>query len=216
MPKVLVISLWLLLPAALTAQRMGTAHFSGHGRGYFASGSSRGGYGRARAYGVPFLDSFYAGDLGSPDDSSALPPWARSLQGLPSLAVPPTPPPPPLMIELQGDRYVQISGNEVSPAQVIDRPAADPSNPGSVAVTKPAAQPQIAILVYRDGHRQEISAYTISNGMLYASADYYSSGAWSQTIPLSSLDLRETVGANQTRGFEFRLPSAANEVIVGP
>jgi hypothetical protein len=73
-----------------------------------------------------------------------------------------------------------------------------------------------AVLVYRDGHRQETSSYTIADGILYASADYATTGAWNQKIALSSLNVPETVATNSSRGLHFQLPAAPNEVIVGP
>ena len=51
---------------------------------------------------------------------------------------------------------------------------------------------------------------------MYAKADYYNSGSWNRKIELSTLNLPETVQINQTHGLNFQLPSAPNEVIVGP
>jgi hypothetical protein len=74
----------------------------------------------------------------------------------------------------------------------------------------------LAVLVFLDRHREEISGYTISGDALYASSNFYSNGSWSRRIELSSLNLTETLNENRTRGIHFRLPSAPNEVIVGP
>jgi hypothetical protein len=125
------------------------------------------------------------------------------------------------MIELQGDHYVQVSGDDASQAQMIGPktigpPTAEKASLRSDAASTAQTQRAATVLVFRDGHRQEISDYTIANATLYASADYYSSGAWNQKIELASLDLRETLSANRSRGVQFRLPTAANEVIVGP
>jgi hypothetical protein len=215
MSKALLLTLLWLVPAGLSAQHMGGAHFAGRGRGYAPRATGRS-YGRNGAFGVPFLDAFYGDDLGSPDQA-AVPPPARYSPGAPPFAGRETPAPAaPLMIELVGDRYVQVSGNTVSSAQVIDRPAPDSSQAASAGLSRTPAEPEAAILVFRDGHRQEVSGYTIASGQLYASTDYYSSGAWNQTIALAALNLRETVSANQARGLRFRLPAAPNEVIVGP
>ena len=81
-----------------------------------------------------------------------------------------------------------------------------------------AADPELvpAILIFRDGHREEVSEYTIADGSLYTRADYYTNGSWNRKIELSSLNLSETVRSNQSRGVRFQLPSFPNEVIVRP
>jgi hypothetical protein len=217
MNKLLVISLLWLAPAGLAAQRMGSVHVSGRSFSHFASRVNRGGYGRAAAYRVPFFDGFYSDDGGGPEDTAVPEPAMMYMRPSPSGTVRENPgPSAPLLIELQGDRYVQVSGSEVSPAQMIDRMPPNSASNTNGAGLKPPAQAETTLLVFRDGHREEISAYTIAGGMLYASADYYSSGTWNQTIALAALDLRETVRANQTRGVLFRVPAAANEVVVGP
>jgi hypothetical protein len=218
MRRFLLISLLFAMPASLPAQRMGFAHFSGHSSGHFASSFNRGGYGRSGAYAVPFFDPLYSDNVDGADYSGT------PMQPVMYRQIPPAaethPPAQPLMIELQGDRYVQVSGDEVSHGQMIDQMPIDrmPDAPGPRSGAAPTSHTQrpATVLVFRDGHRQEISDYTITNGMLYASADYYSSGAWNQKIELASLDLRETLSVNQSRGNQFRVPTAANEVIVGP
>lgn len=128
---------------------------------------------------------------------------------------PPLPPAEPLLIELQGDHYVQLSGDTGSREQVLD--ARSPSaRLDNEPIARDAAPRRAAFLVFRDGHSEEVSSYTISAGALYASADYYSSGTWNRKIELSSLNLPETIRANQQRGIQFQLPLAPNEVIVGP
>jgi hypothetical protein len=122
----------------------------------------------------------------------------------------------PLLIELQGNSYVQISGDAASgkhdsPAQVLEQ-VREPVRSASAA----ELQPQPTVLVFRDGHRLEVSDYTIADGFLYASSDYYRSGSWNQKIGLAVLNLDETVSSNRSRGVTFRLPSAPNVVIVGP
>lgn len=213
MRKLLLITLLLALaaPFSMTAQRMGFAHFSGRGRGF-----NRPGFGRTAFYPVPWFDPFYSGY-----DSDVASPAPQPMVVLMQAAAPATAPDPaapalPLMIELQGDRYVQVSGDAVSPSLMIDRiPAVQPAVPSRAATTA-AAQLTSTILVFRNGQRQEVSAYTIADGTLYAVSDYYNSGVWNQKIALSALNLPETLAANQSRGVRFRLPSAPNEVIVGP
>lgn len=126
----------------------------------------------------------------------------------------PAPSPQPLMIELQGDRYVQVSGDDDSGAQRIDQPVARVSAK-STAQQRPQQNPPV-LLVFRDGHSEEISSYTIENGSLYSAADYYTAGSWNRKIELSSLNLPATLNSNRSRGVPFMLPTAPNEVVVGP
>jgi len=120
------------------------------------------------------------------------------------------------MIELQGDRYVQVSGDQSSQAQMVDSYSGSQSSAQPRSSPRSQPPPSAAVLVFRDGHRQEVSAYTIADGVLYASADYATTGMWNQSIELASLNVPETVATNSSRGLRFQLPSAPNEVIVGP
>jgi hypothetical protein len=205
---------------------------NGFGRGLAGNGLGQRGFGRGNqgfpgGFAVPFFsDGLYSDLLSTGYPAASQPPvfvmQAPSAAPTPAAAFPA--PEPPLMIELQGDRYVQVSGEAKSSAQMqmIDGGSAT----GSAAKTsKPASgqlvrasekQTMIATLVFRDGHREEISDYTITNGVVYAKADYYNSGSWNRKIELSSLNLPETVQVNQSNGLNFQLPSAPNEVIVGP
>jgi len=72
-----------------------------------------------------------------------------------------------------------------------------------------------AVLVFRDGHTEDIHDYIIADGFIYLRGDYYSDGYWSKKIDLSTLNLPETVKSNQARGVRFLLPSAPNIVTVG-
>jgi hypothetical protein len=159
--------------------------------------------------------------------------------GYPVAAVPPViilqaPPPPsadftpgyppspaqPLVIELRGDRYVRISGEEDSGAEVMNQgstPSRRPANLPVPASSEVRTQELIpATLIFRDGHREEVSDYTIADGVLYAGANLYTDGSWNRKIELSSLNLPATIKSNQSRGVRFQLPSSPNEVIVRP
>ena len=128
-------------------------------------------------------------------------------------------PPQPLMIELQGTHYVRLSGGDNSAEQFIDQDSATlQTMRASVPAThSPAPHPITpVVLVFRDGHREEVSDYTIAAGVLYARANYYTDGAWNKKIELSSLDLPVTLQSNHSRGVQFQLPSSPNEIIVHP
>jgi hypothetical protein len=134
--------------------------------------------------------------------------------------------PGPLMIEWQGDSYVRFGGAEETGQRgsSAQRDYAEPAitksltKPGASAAPKEPAESQAkelppAVLVYRDGHREEISDYAIADGMIYVHGDYWQDGYGTKHIPLSSLDPPATMQANQQRGVKFMLPSAPNVVI---
>ena len=193
--------------------------------GYGRSGFAHGGHGFPGGFAIPlFSDALYSDLLATGYPSASQPP-VFVMQMPPTNAMPATSffpaPEPALMFELQGDRYVQVSGTAKSDAemQTLDRATVATTSPRPVAgsiIRASQKEPLYATLVYRDGHREDVSDYTIANGELYAKADYYKSGAWNRKIQLSSLDLPETVQLNQARGLNFQLPSSPNEVIVGP
>lgn len=215
MTRALAVALLLIIPASAAAQRMGAAHFRA-GSSTFSAHFGHTGHSRQSYYPLGLFDPLYADYLSNGYPVASQPP-VIIMQAPPAAAAADPPPAPaqPLMIELQGDRYVQISGDQPSHAQMIDRvPDSQPARFVAPAHEQQAASP--AVLVFRDGHRQEVSAYTIADGVLYAAADYATTGAWNQKIELASLNVPETIATNSSRGLRFQLPSAPNEVIVSP
>ncbi len=77
----------------------------------------------------------------------------------------------------------------------------------------PARELPPAVLVYRDGHREEIPDYAIADGVIYVRGNDWQNGHWTKHIPLAALDPPATIQANQQRGVEFLLPTAPNVVI---
>jgi hypothetical protein len=69
------------------------------------------------------------------------------------------------------------------------------------------------ILIFRDGHSEEVRDYTIADGFLYICGDFYTDGYWNKRISLASLDLSQTSQANARRNVNFVLPLSPNEVI---
>ena len=113
----------------------------------------------------------------------------------------------PLLIELQGDRFVRLTGNGANP----------PVGAGAAQqVTSERAELPPAVLVFRDGRRQEVSSYSIIGPVLYASGSYWTNGYWTQKIRLADLDLPATLQANQERGINFRLPLSPDQVVTRP
>jgi hypothetical protein len=131
--------------------------------------------------------------------------------------------PGPLLIELQGDRYVRFGGVEEADRSGTsahpDYAEATATNPmrevsaGKDHTEAPGAETIPVVLVYRDGHREEFPDYAIANGMIYAHGTDWQNGYWTKQIPLSALDPAATLNANRERGVKFMLPSAPNVVI---
>jgi hypothetical protein len=137
----------------------------------------------------------------------------------------------PLMIELQNGRYVRVTS---TPADGEGLPLALPPDPeptkrvsrnsNSPAVTtqapaiaaSPAHDLPPAILIFRDGHTEEVRDYTIADGILYARGDYYTNGYWNKKIAISTLNVAQTQEANVARNVNFVLPTSPNEVIIRP
>jgi hypothetical protein len=216
MRRVLLIAMLAVLGPFANAQRMGAASPR------FAARFNRGGHPRSSFFPLAFSDPFYADYLSSTAYPVASQPPVIILQSPPAPATPerPSAPAQPLMIELQGDRYVRLSGPEMSGAEMVDH-MPDPSPrtehlSGAANQAIAAAELPPAVLVFRDGHREEAAEYTIADGVLYTHADFYATGSWNRRIELSSLNLSETIQSNQSRGVTFQLPSYPNEVIVRP
>ncbi len=151
----------------------------------------------------------------------------------------PAPPPPsahpmfdqrkpadPLLIEWQGDRYVRRTSGSPGDAKPLPLDYAAPANPhppraippvppASVAAHVPV-EPAPATFIFRDGHREQSSDYTIASGIIYTRGDYWITGSWSRKIPIAQLDVPATLRANAGNGVPFRLPSAPNEIIIRP
>ena len=195
-----------------------------------APGNNRGAHARSFFYPLTFSDPIYSDYLSSTGYPVASQPSVIVFETSPAATpVPERTPAEPLIIELQGDRYVRVSGEQTSETEsetkMIDRRPDPPRRPQQPAggATHAAAARDLAftVLVFRDGHREEVSDYTIADGFLYTRSDFftpgfYTPGSWNRKIELRSLDLSETLESNQSRGVRFQLPVAPNEVIVGP
>jgi hypothetical protein len=127
----------------------------------------------------------------------------------------------PLLIEWQGDRYVRRTPAAANlrtdqPDYIAD---AKPGGTTSTVVSNHApkqAEPVPTTFIFRDGHREQSSDYSIISGIIYARLDYWTAGQWSKQIRLSDLDLPATFKANQELGVKFRIPAAPNEVVTRP
>jgi hypothetical protein len=137
----------------------------------------------------------------------------------------------PLMIELQNGRYVRVNSTAADgkalPLTLAPDAAEASQNQtaksahsnftrSSITAASPMHDLPPALLVFRDGHSEEVRDYTIADGILYARGDYYTDGYWNKKIALSTLNVSQTLAANAARNVKFVLPSSPNEVITRP
>lgn len=115
------------------------------------------------------------------------------------------------LIELRGDRYVSLTSakadNASEPTMILKNESAETSR---------ARELPPVMLLFRDGHQEDIRDYTIADGVIYARGNFYRDGYWNKKIELSALDLPRTVKSNEARGVRFVLPTSPNEVITRP
>jgi hypothetical protein len=219
--RIILVMLLVGAPARMSAQRNSGAHFSGvPGARIGASAPHFGAnFGGARFSSPLALASgaYYDALLDAGYPVAAQPPVIVVQPGIMQSADARretfSSPTQPLMIELQGDHYVRVSGAESSGAEMIDREIEPRSN---LPESPQRSEMPPAILIFRDGHREEISDYAITDGVLYTSGNSYKGGSWTRAIQISSLNLSETVESNQARGVRFELPTAPNVVMVRP
>ncbi len=127
----------------------------------------------------------------------------------------------PILIERQGETWVQVSGYKVASVsgQTARLQSDQTAHLGSAASGQTAqltSEIPPAVLVFRDGHQEEITSYTIIGNVLYAKADYWSSGEWTRAIEIANLDVPATLKLNLDHGYRFRLPSNPQEVVIRP
>ncbi|MGH9774743.1 MAG: hypothetical protein ACRD50_07325 [Candidatus Acidiferrales bacterium] len=189
------------------------ASFRFSGRNRFAHRGQRGFF-----YGSGFYP-YYDSDYEYEPVMAELPP--------PQAVVTPPPPPPvaaapvePVILEEHDGQWVRIpNGSQMSVAAQSPQPGSPRASRSrrGIAVTKEAAQPlelPPAMLVFRDGHQEEVAKYMIQGDALYTPADYWKTGSWTRKIPMADLDLPASLKLNAERGANFSLPSAPNEVVV--
>lgn len=171
--------------------------FRGHGFGH-----PRGYYG----FGAPYYSDFYPAYYDDGDYESAAPPLPARAPEPVAVPLNPQPPPSPALLELQGNQWVKVSS-----FTMVKQSGEVANQPAPVA---PQKEMPPAVLVYRDGHTEELSSYSIIGSSIYAKSDYWTNGAWTRSIQIADLDLPATLKANQQRGVRFELPSSPNEVMI--
>ena len=124
----------------------------------------------------------------------------------------------PLLIELEGDRYVRYGGAAESNECIV--PAQEPGVRGpseSNAANFASADLPATVLVFRDGHREEVADYAIVGQVMYAHrAGEQGIGAGLNNIQIAELDVTATRSANRQKGVRFVLPAAPNQIVTRP
>ena len=154
-------------------------------------------------YGYGYGDDYDSQPYGYPPSAPA--PQAGP-QSAPAVEQSQQPLPSPVLLELHGDRWVQVNSFRI--------PSEEPQqlSPGS---QNASALPP-AVLVFRDGHTEEVNSYSIIGPVIYTKSDYWASGKWTRKIQIADLDLPATLKQNQERGVKFELPSGPDEVMIRP
>ena len=118
------------------------------------------------------------------------------------------PVPSAALLELQGNRWVKVESFAVGA----------PSETLQAGASTKAAMKELppTVIVFRDGHSEELSSYSIMGTTLYAKSDYLATGTWTRKVLLADLDLPNTLKQNQQRGVKFDLPTGPNEVVLRP
>jgi len=208
----------MAMPSA--AQRMGGSVRSSGFSGFRTGPHAR--FPQAIYLGSPFWgDDYYPRDGVTP---SVIVIQQPAPPASPAKSIEEPKPAEPLLIEWQGDHYVRRSGGSSS-LTVAGAPEQSTSKKASViqsahfsapATPLTRAESAPATFVFRDGHQEQSSDYTIASGMIYARGGYWTSGSWTKKIPIAQLDIPATLRANADKGVPFRLPGAPNEVITRP
>ena len=179
---------------------------------------------RHSSTGSGYVPYFYD-DYDSEPEASEPPAQTVEPASQPAPAVPVSK--PGLVLELQGDHWVRLANyaepqNGEHSGQPTLEPGAKPVSPAPAAsphrtqAAEPSSQLPPAVLVFRDGHEEEIRKYTIVGTTIYTSSDYWNSGSWTRKIQIVDLDVPQTLRLNQERGAKFTLPSGPNEVMMRP
>jgi len=154
-------------------------------------------------------------------------PIATPAPPLQVIAAQPAPAPAPaatpvesVVLEYQAGQWVRVSNYSQSQARGSTQPdSTAESTPRTVptgakeAVPSPAKLPP-AVLVFRDGHNEEVERYMIRGDVIFADANYWSTGSWTRKVPIVELDISATKKINEERGVKFTLPAGPNEVII--
>jgi hypothetical protein len=105
----------------------------------------------------------------------------------------PAPPEPPPIVS-----YVPPADQSAPDQHAYSRPTRSAS-----ARAKEETPAQPTVLVFRDGHKEEVDSYAIMGSTLFVV-----SGRRAR-IPIAELNIPETIRQNESRGLEFQVPGKA-------
>jgi hypothetical protein len=183
-----------------------SARFAGH-RTSIRSGREHRAF--ASDYGYYGLPYFYSDDYQPYDWQYQSVPPEPPASPSPAAQAKVEPLPDPVLLELRGSQWIRVTNYGEAAGQAVDVEKST-EQPGKIRPIPPA------LLVFRDGHTEEVSSYSIIGGSIYTKANYWTSGAWTRTIAIADLDIPNTLNENQKRGVNFELPSGPDEVMLRP
>ena len=127
----------------------------------------------------------------------------------PVIQVKTEPLPDPVLLELHGNQWVKVANF----TQLSTQAMANETSAKKPAANKPLPP---AVLVFRDGHTEEANNYSIIGGFIHVKTDYWTTGSWNRSIPISTLNVPATLMQNHDRGLDFALPSSPDEIMIRP
>lgn len=183
--------------------------------------------GRRFFAGSPFAPYFYSDYDSEPGVVEAPPPQIIEQTAQPASPAPVSNPVESLVLELQGDHWVRITNygrsqtggdsNQPESDRASNLPSVEsPATSRRTQPGEPLEKLPPAVLVFRDGHKEEIGKYLIKDATIYTSADYWSNASWTRKAQIADLDVPATLKLNQARGAKFSLPSGPSEVMFRP
>ena len=183
--------------------------------------------GARRSFARPsYYPYFYPNYYSEPETVEAPPAEIFEENPAPSSVAPARAPGAALMIELQGDHWVRVTNNgetqvggdssQQTAQHEGNLPSVAPPPSRRAQASEPPIELPHAVLVFRDGHQEEITKYMIRGATIYAGADYWSGGSWTRKVQIAELDVPATLKLNQGRGAKFTLPSGPDEVMIRP
>ena len=121
----------------------------------------------------------------------------------------------PALTVFENRPQVRLAPN---PTPMEEAPYAEPTAPRQPARTQnftgghhemsPVTDEQIpVVIVFKDGHEQEVKNYAIVGDTLYDLGTFVA-----HKIKLADLDLKQTIKKNEDRGVEFNLPASLRPV----
>jgi hypothetical protein len=184
--------------------------FGGFNRGQFFPGSLLYPYFYPPYFYPPYYPDYDYEEY-QQNETQASPPQVITVQPAPAPApAPAASPVQSLVLENQGGQWVRIS-NFGQPSAL-----APSTRPESARAGGPPAKLPPTVLVFRDGHNEEVERYMIQGDVIFIGANYWSTGSWTKKVPIGALDIPATVRLNEERGGKFSLPSGPNEVMLRP